>query len=189
MEQGGTQGDGRPDLSVSGLSRLVLEYVVALGLVAVALGASLGLRPFLNATPDAPFFAAVAIASWFGGLGPGLVATFASALAVDYFLIPPLHAVNFDADHIIRLATFSVVSLLISWMSHTLQRERARAERREADAHRELAERRRIGSVNHRHLSFMGSITAPGRLVRDTAPAAARSLVDDGVDVALLVPV
>jgi D-proline reductase (dithiol) PrdB len=54
---------------------------------------------------------------------------------------------------------------------------------------RELAASGRIGSVNRRHLSFMGSITAPGRLVRDTAPAAARSLVDDGVDVALLVPV
>ena len=54
---------------------------------------------------------------------------------------------------------------------------------------RELAEEGTIGSVNHRHLSFMGSITAPGRLVRDTAPVAARQLVDDGVDVALLVPV
>jgi len=57
------------------------------------------------------------------------------------------------------------------------------------DRIRELASRGRIGSVSPRHLSFMGSLTAPGRLVRDTAPAAARSLVDDGVDVALLVPV
>lgn len=57
------------------------------------------------------------------------------------------------------------------------------------DRVRELTERRRIGSVNQRHLSFMGSITAPGRLVRDTAPEAARRLVADGVDVALLVPV
>ena len=40
-----------------------------------------------------------------------------------------------------------------------------------------------------RHLSFMGSITAPGLLVRDTAPEAARMLVADGVDAALLVPV
>jgi D-proline reductase (dithiol) PrdB len=54
---------------------------------------------------------------------------------------------------------------------------------------RELAQRGRIGSVNHRHLSFMGSITAPGRLMRDSAPEAARRLVADGVDVALLVPV
>ena len=40
-----------------------------------------------------------------------------------------------------------------------------------------------------RHLSFMGSITAPGRLTHDTAPKAARVLVEDGVDAALLVPV
>ncbi len=53
----------------------------------------------------------------------------------------------------------------------------------------ELQESGRIGSVNRRHLSFMGSITAPGRLVRETAPEAARWLVEDGVDVALLVPV
>jgi D-proline reductase (dithiol) PrdB len=57
------------------------------------------------------------------------------------------------------------------------------------DRIRELAERGRIRSVNHRHLSFMGSITAPGRLVRHTGPEAARRLVADGVDVALLVPV
>lgn len=53
----------------------------------------------------------------------------------------------------------------------------------------ELAATGRIGSVNHRHLSCMGSITAVGRLIRDTAPPAARLLVEDGVDVAVLVPV
>lgn len=54
---------------------------------------------------------------------------------------------------------------------------------------RELADSGRIGSVNHRHLSFMGSITAPARLIKETAPPAASRLVEDGVDVALLVPV
>ncbi|HSY50208.1 MAG TPA: glycine/sarcosine/betaine reductase selenoprotein B family protein [Thermoanaerobaculia bacterium] len=53
----------------------------------------------------------------------------------------------------------------------------------------ELARDGRIGRVNERHLSFMGSITAPGRLIRDTAPAVARLLVQDAVDVVLLVPV
>jgi D-proline reductase (dithiol) PrdB len=57
------------------------------------------------------------------------------------------------------------------------------------DRVREMAAEGRIRAVNHRHLSFMGSITAPGRLVRDHAPEAARLLVSDGVDVALLVPV
>lgn len=57
------------------------------------------------------------------------------------------------------------------------------------DRLRELAAAGRIGSVAPRHLSFMGSITAPGRLVRRSAPEAARLLVEDRVDAALLVPV
>ena len=57
------------------------------------------------------------------------------------------------------------------------------------DRLRELATLSAIGEVAPRHLSFMGSITAPGRLVRDTAPQAAALLVKDGVDVALLLPV
>ncbi len=54
---------------------------------------------------------------------------------------------------------------------------------------RELADEGTVGSVAPRHLSFMGSITAPGRLVRKSAPQAARILKEDGADAALLVPV
>jgi D-proline reductase (dithiol) PrdB len=57
------------------------------------------------------------------------------------------------------------------------------------DRVRELAAQGRIGAVNRRHFSFMGSIPAPGRLMKYTAPEAARALVEDKVDVALLVPV
>jgi D-proline reductase (dithiol) PrdB len=57
------------------------------------------------------------------------------------------------------------------------------------DRLRELVAEGAIGSVAPRHLSFMGSITAPGRLRAETAPQAAGLLVQDRVDVALLVPV
>lgn len=57
------------------------------------------------------------------------------------------------------------------------------------DRLRELAMTGRIGSVNRRQHSFMGSLTATGRLARHTAPEATRTLMHDGVDVALLVPV
>jgi len=53
----------------------------------------------------------------------------------------------------------------------------------------ELVAQGRIGSAAPRHLSFMGSITAPGRLIRDSAPQAAAALVADQVDLALFVPV
>jgi D-proline reductase (dithiol) PrdB len=57
------------------------------------------------------------------------------------------------------------------------------------DRARELVTSGRIGSLTRHHLSFMGGITGPGHLVKQTAPAAVRRLVADGVDVALLVPV
>jgi D-proline reductase (dithiol) PrdB len=57
------------------------------------------------------------------------------------------------------------------------------------DPLRELHRLGIVGALNHRHLSFMGSITAPGRLIAETAPAGAQLLVDDRVDAALLVPV
>ncbi len=53
----------------------------------------------------------------------------------------------------------------------------------------ELAVSGEIGEVAPRHLSFMGSITAPGRLIKRTAPEAAQLLRDDATDIALLVPV
>ncbi|HEY0142218.1 MAG TPA: glycine/sarcosine/betaine reductase selenoprotein B family protein [Thermoanaerobaculia bacterium] len=53
----------------------------------------------------------------------------------------------------------------------------------------ELAAAGTIGSVAPRHFSLMGSITAPGRLMSESAPAVAAALVADEVDVVLLVPV
>ena len=46
-----------------------------------------------------------------------------------------------------------------------------------------------VGAVAPRHLSFMGSITAPARLRKEHAPAAIDLLASDGVDVALFAPV
>jgi len=57
------------------------------------------------------------------------------------------------------------------------------------DRLRALAAEGEVGAVALRHLSFMGSITAPEHLLRESAPAAAELLVADNVDVALLVPV
>lgn len=57
------------------------------------------------------------------------------------------------------------------------------------DRLRALADAGAIGEVAPRHLSFMGSITRPERLIEESAPAAATLLAGDGVDIALLVPV
>ena len=56
------------------------------------------------------------------------------------------------------------------------------------DRLRELTDAGRIGSLNHRHLSLMGSITAPGRLIKKNIPHVIPRLIADGVDIALFIP-
>lgn len=57
------------------------------------------------------------------------------------------------------------------------------------DRFRELAAARKIGELNGRHFSFMGSIVNPRKLIDETAPAVAELLRADRVEVAFLTPV
>jgi D-proline reductase (dithiol) PrdB len=57
------------------------------------------------------------------------------------------------------------------------------------DRFRELQAQGRIAELNHRHFSFMGSISAPGRLISQSAPRVAQMLREDAVDAVFLVPV
>ena len=57
------------------------------------------------------------------------------------------------------------------------------------DRFRELEAEGKIGSLNYRHFSFMGSITKPKPLIEKTAPEVAQMLKSDEVDVAFLTPV
>lgn len=57
------------------------------------------------------------------------------------------------------------------------------------DRFRELVANGSIGALNHRHFSFMGSVTKPEKLIEETAPQAAQQLRSDGVDIAFLTPV
>lgn len=52
----------------------------------------------------------------------------------------------------------------------------------------ELARSGVIGEVSPRAFSVMGSITAPGRFVQQTAPRIAEAVVEDGAGAVLLVP-
>ncbi len=57
------------------------------------------------------------------------------------------------------------------------------------DRLRELAAAGVIGEVAPRHISVMGSVTAPGRFIRKTVPEIVEALTADEVDIALMVPV
>ena len=57
------------------------------------------------------------------------------------------------------------------------------------DRFRELVTEGKIGYLNHRHFSFMGSITKPHTLITQSAPEVGQILKADSVDVAFLTPV
>ena len=57
------------------------------------------------------------------------------------------------------------------------------------DRLREMAEAGFVGSLNHRYLSIMGSVTDPAQLIKNTIPPVVSKLVDDRVDIAILIPV
>ena len=53
----------------------------------------------------------------------------------------------------------------------------------------DLQEEGIVGSLAQRHASFQGSITAPLRMIRETAPEMAQGMADDGVDIVILTAV
>lgn len=90
------------------------------------------------------------------------------------------------------LSDIDIQSLLITHRSSAFDRAGALEDRNlifPLDRLRELVNRGEVGSLNHRHFSFMGSISAPGRLIAETAPAVASALDRDNVDAVFLVPV
>jgi two-component system sensor kinase FixL len=101
-----------------------LLYVFACLLVALATLATRSLEPLLGESISPLFFAAVMLAAWTGGLGPGLAATaLAGWCSAYYFPNNPPGSTLFSWDDLIRLAVFLLVSVLIS--SLTSLRKRA----------------------------------------------------------------
>ena len=84
---------------------------MALVAVAIALLLTLSLSPLIKPTVFPLFFVAVLVTAWYGGLGPGLLATGLAAAAIDYFFTPA-PGVFTDIAALSRLAVFVLVALV-----------------------------------------------------------------------------
>ncbi|HEV8343993.1 MAG TPA: ATP-binding protein [Candidatus Binatia bacterium] len=115
----------------------LLGYGVSVVTVVAALSLNLLSWPLVQGTPSSLFFAAVMVSSWYGGLGPGLLATVLSAIALDYFFITPVHSLSLDWSAIVRLSVFLLVALLTSYLTAA----RKRAEEALRIAHGQLEKR------------------------------------------------
>jgi C4-dicarboxylate-specific signal transduction histidine kinase len=120
---------------LQGPPRALLGYAVAVIAVGAATVATLALCPAMKHTPTL-FFCAVMLSSWCGGLGPGILAGLLSALALDYYFIPPLHALGISLEEAPDMVVFVASAAFVSWLSGEQQRAKdsLRQARDELDA-------------------------------------------------------
>ncbi|MEA5577678.1 ATP-binding protein [Anabaena sp. UHCC 0451] len=90
--------------------------------ICIALVLTLMLQPLLQQSIFMLFFAAIAISTSYGGTKPGLLATFLSALVVNYFLINPKFSLIVDSfNSVINLGIFIFITIFISWLNSELR--------------------------------------------------------------------
>jgi K+-sensing histidine kinase KdpD len=94
----------------------VLRYPMAVMAVGGALLARFLLDPLLgNHLPFVTFFVGVVVASWYGGVRPGLLATFLGFLLAWYFFVPSRFSfVGVSGPNFVGLVMYFVVSLAIA---------------------------------------------------------------------------
>src|SRR5262245_38058387 len=111
------------------------RYGIAVISVALAAVVRMALEPVLGADMPLTIFAfAVVVASWCGGLGPGLLATALSALIGDYLFLEPIYSIfNYSDPYNRNLLVFfmitgAIFSLLTSWLRNSVKAEYESAE-------------------------------------------------------------
>lgn len=117
------------------------RYLNAVSLIGAALGLRFVFQTWLG--PNVPylqFFPAILIAAWYGGFGPGTVATVSAVLAAMYFFLPPAGFAVSELSDDVSLVLFTITGLGIAWLSHRV-RLAENAHRSEAELATTRAER------------------------------------------------
>jgi PAS domain S-box-containing protein len=135
------------------MSTVLLRYVFAVLAVTVVTVLKLLIPGIQEESPFLLIFIALILSAWFGGWGPGLLATGLATISVDYFFQSPDSGYTLgieSAGQAVRLGVFMVEGVLVTWLAATLRRARQRAEtgalevRKNTEAMRESEERLRL---------------------------------------------
>ena len=138
----------RPNLELQIARSPVLRYGFAVLSVSVALGASLLLEGFqFRNVADPLFLFAIAIAVWYAGTGPAILAVVLSGLADTYFFIEPIYSLYITRDDLPHFAIFILFASLLTGFAAVRRRvERDLVQARD-DLQIEVAERTQQASL------------------------------------------
>ena len=127
-------GEGRRDRSRA------VRYAVALSAVLVAAAAQPFLELLISEQFPLPAFAvAVVVAAWFGGVGPGLLATVGASVAATYFFRRPVYPLQTaDPADLASLLQFALLGVLVSLAVGYLRQQAHREQEARTEAERQL---------------------------------------------------
>jgi PAS domain S-box-containing protein len=115
------------------LRRAVVPYLGALGATGAALLLRGAMAPWLGPTlPLATLYGAVALAVWWGGYGPALLAAVLGYLGATFFFGEPFSAYRFSAPALAGALAYLASCAAIIGLGEAMRRARARAEGSEA---------------------------------------------------------
>jgi len=116
------------------------RYVLAVAVVGLTLTLKLTLSDLGSEHPFVLLTAAVALAAWYGGRGPGLLAAVLVSVATGYLFLPA--GGRLAQGDLVGLAGLFAEGILVVWLTVSLRSARERAEaagRASRAAHRETA--------------------------------------------------
>src|SRR3954463_2912165 len=87
---------------------ILARYGVALLASALALLLTWLFQPFLQRNLFLWFFAAIVIAAWYGGMGPGLLVTAIASVGIAYLLNSPFSLFESASENLLRLGVFAL---------------------------------------------------------------------------------
>ena len=128
-----TMGSGRRPQPPFRRARALRPHAAGYALAVVATAAAVLLRLWLSPLlRDSGMFLfqvlAVTVSAWYGGMGPGLLATFLGAATTDYFLLEPVGQFASSLAELAHIAVFVIVGTQVSWLSSALLNAKRRAE-------------------------------------------------------------
>jgi glucose-6-phosphate-specific signal transduction histidine kinase len=141
------------------------------GFAVLAVGAAFAIKLLLDPliVQESPFLlilGAIMISAWYGGLGPGLLATVAAGLATDYFSLQPTISFSEFSLETVPLLVFFLEGTLVCLLSEALHASRVRAEGSKLEAER-LQERLRRSEKHLEAAANAGRSVEENWLVRD----------------------
>ena len=183
---GDAESHGRPTSGEAGLPTIgrdrrsgrVLRYgfAISVSTLPVLLKLILDSQGLGKEAPFLLLIPAVLICAWYGGLGPGLLATALTGIGADLFFLPPYGVVTKTADAAVALTVYGIEGIAVTWLTMVFrksQEERVRLAGEERVARAELEAANRIRTWVHTSPMPIVSLDPEGNVTRWN-PAAER---------------